>query len=122
MMTTLYDKLGGEPAMQAAVEIFYRKMLMDDRVASFFDDTDMEGQMAKQKAFLTMAAGGPSAYTGRDMRSAHAPLVERGLNDEHVDVVVEHLGATLSELGVEQPLIDEVAALCESVRDDVLCR
>lgn len=121
-MSTLYDRLGGEPAMQAAVEIFYRKMLTDDRVASFFDDTDMDRQMAKQKAFLTMVTGGPNAYSGRDMRTSHAPLVERGLNDSHVDVVVEHLGATLQELGVEQALIDEVAALCESVRDEVLNR
>ena len=121
-MPSLYERLGGEPALQAAVESFYRKMLSDDRVAHFFDDTDMDKQLAKQKAFLTMVTGGPNEYTGTDMRTAHAPLVARGLDDSHVDVVVEHLGATLKELGVEQSLIDEVGALCESVRDDVLNR
>ncbi len=121
-MPSLYERIGGEPAMQAAVESFYRKMLSDDRVAHFFDDIDMDKQLAKQKAFLTMVTGGPNEYTGADMRTAHAPLVSRGLDDSHVDVVVEHLGATLKELGVEQALIDEVGAICESVRDDVLNR
>lgn len=121
-MMTLYEKLGGDAAMQTAVESFYRKMLSDDRVASFFEDTDMDHQIAKQKAFLTMVTGGPNHYTGRDMRTAHAPLVERGLSDEHVDVVIEHLGATLRELGVGEATIAEVAELCESVRGDVLNR
>ena len=31
----------------------------------------MQAQAAKQKAFLTMVFGGPSRYTGRDMRLSH---------------------------------------------------
>lgn len=121
-MSTLYEQLGGAPAVGAAVEVFYRKMLADDRVAHFFDDTDMDRQIAKQQAFLTMVFGGPASYTGRDMRAAHRPLLEKGLNDSHVDIVIEHLGATLKELGVGDEAIAQVAALANSVRDDVLCR
>ncbi len=117
---SLYERLGGAPAVEAAVFIFYRKMLGDDRVKGFFDNTDMDGQIAKQKAFLTMAFGGPNSYTGRDMRTSHAPLVSKGLNDSHVDIVVEHLGATLKELGVPDADIAEVAAIANSVRNDVL--
>jgi len=40
-MATLYEEIGGAPAVEAAVEVFYRKVLMDDRIAHFFDDTDM---------------------------------------------------------------------------------
>jgi hemoglobin len=36
--------------------------------------------------------------------------------------VIENLGQTLKELGVSQPLIDQVAALANSVRNDVLGR
>jgi len=122
MMATLYDELGGAPAMDAAVELFYRKMLLDDRVAHFFDDTDMDRQAAKQKAFLTMVTGGPSHYTGKDMREGHKHLVARGLNDTHVDIVIGHLGDTLRELGVGEEQIGQVAALANSVRDDVLNR
>ena len=121
-MTTLFEKLGGAEAVDAAVDIFYRKMLADDRVSGFFDNTDMDQQRAKQKSFLTMVFGGPNEYTGKDMREGHKHLVEQGLNDSHVDIVIEHLGATLKELGVPDEDITEVANIANSVRDDVLNR
>lgn len=121
--TTLYAQLGGEPAVNAAVDIFYRKVLADYRINRFFENTDIEKQAAKQKAFLTMAFGGPNNYNGADMRQAHAHLVKKlGLDDSHFDAVMEHLGATLQELNVPQNLIGEVAAIAESTRNDVLGR
>jgi len=119
---TLYDQLGGEPAVNAAVDVFYRKVLSDDRISQFFDDVDMDRQIAKQKAFLTMVFGGPVAYTGQDMRAGHAHLVARGLNDSHVDAVIELLGASLHEVGAPADLIAKVAAIAESARADVLNR
>src|SRR6185437_15272916 len=92
---SLYEQLGGEAAVNAAVDVFYRKVLADDRINRFFEDTDMDRQIAKQKAFLTMAFGGPVAYTGKDMRAGHARLVAMGLNDSHFDAVVELLGQSL---------------------------
>ncbi len=77
---SLFDRLGGAAAVDAAVDLFYRKVLADPTVNSFFDTTDMEGQRAKQKAFLTMAFGGPNNYSGKDLRAAHAPLVAKGLS------------------------------------------
>lgn len=121
-MTTLYDQLGGAAALDAAVDIFYRKMLSDERVSRFFEGVDMERQAGKQKAFLTMVLGGPHSYTGKDMRTGHAHLLAKGLNDQHVDIVIEHLGGTLKELGVADDKIAEVAALANSVRDHVLGR
>jgi hemoglobin len=121
-LSSLFECLGGEAAVDAAVDIFYRKVLTDDRVSEFFDDVDMEQQAAKQKGFLTMVFGGPNNYTGKDMRDGHKHLVERGLNDTHVDVIIELLGATLQELGVGDEDIAEVAGIAESVRDDVLNR
>ena len=119
---SLYDQLGGEAAVNAAVDIFYRKVLKDDRISRFFDDVDMDRQAAKQKAFLTMAFGGPNNYTGADMRKGHAHLVAQGLNDSHFDAVVENLGATLKELNVPANLIAQVAAIAETTRKDVLGR
>ena len=104
---TLYEKIGGEAAVDAAVDLFYRKVLADDRINMFFEDVDMEKQAAKQKGFLTFAFGGPNNYTGKDMREGHKHLVERGLNDSHFDAVMEHLGGTLKELGVPDDLIAE---------------
>jgi hemoglobin len=97
---TLYEQLGGKPAVEAAVDLFYKKVLADERINHFFASIDMTRQIGKQKAFLTMAFGGPVNYTGLDMRKAHAHLIDRGLNDQHFNAVVEHLGQTLTELGV----------------------
>jgi hemoglobin len=119
---SLFEQLGGHDAVEAAVDNFYRKVLTDDRVSSFFEDVDMDRQRAKQKAFLTMAFGGPHNYSGRDMRTAHARLVAKGLNDSHVDAIIELLGATLQEMGVAEGLIQQVAAIAESTRNDVLNR
>lgn len=119
---TLFEQLGGEAAVNAAVDVFYRKVLADYRINRFFDNVDMETQAAKQRAFLTMAFGGPNNYSGKDMRDGHAKLVQLGLSDEHVDAVLEHLGATLKELGVSDDLTAQVLALAETTRNDVLGR
>lgn len=119
---SLFDQIGGDAAVDAAVDIFYRKVLIDDRISRFFDDVDMDRQRAKQKAFLTFAFGGPNSYRGQDLRTGHARLRTMGLDDAHVDAVIELLGATLSELGVPAALIAQVAAVAESTRNDVLGR
>ncbi len=118
--TSLFDQLGGAAAVDAAVDIFYRKVLSDYRINRFFDHSDMEAQAAKQKAFLTMAFGGPNNYTGKDMRTTHAKFVKMGLNASHFDIVMEHLTATLAELSVPPALIAQVAAIAESTRSDIL--
>lgn len=119
---SLYEQLGGQPAVEAAVDLFYRKVLTDGRINRFFEGVDMDSQIAKQKAFLTMVFGGPNNYSGQDLRTGHERLLKLGLNDSHVDAVIEDLGQTLKELGVAQPLIDQVAALANSVRNEVLSR
>ncbi len=117
---SLYEEIGGEAAVNAAVDIFYRKVLRDPRISSWFDTVDMDGQIAKQKAFLTMAFGGPAHYSGKDLRAGHAHMVARGLNAEHFDAVMENLGATLKELNVPDHLIAQAAAVAQSTRQDVL--
>jgi hemoglobin len=117
---SLYERIGGAAAVDAAVDVFYSKVLSDYRINRFFDNIDMKKQAIKQKAFFTVAFGGPNNYTGSDMRHAHARLVKIGLNNDHFNVVMEHLEATLKELNVTQELIEEVTKLAESTRNDVL--
>jgi hemoglobin len=118
--SSLYERLGGALAIRTVTEAFYRKVLTDELLAPYFDDVDMDRQIAKQSAFLTMALGGPNAYSGRDLRTAHAGL--DGLRNEHFDGVVAHLAATLRELGVGEADIATVGAVAEAARDDVLNR
>jgi len=117
---SVYDQIGGEAAVDAAVGIFYKKVLSDDHISHYFDNIDMEAQAGKQKAFLTMVMGGPNNYTGQDMREGHKHL--EGLDDSHFDAVMKHLGDTLSELNVPENLIATIAGVAESTRSDVLNR
>lgn len=116
-MTSLFERIGGETAVNKAVDIFYDKVLADDRISSFFENLDMFAQATKQKQFLTMVFGGPNEYSGSDMRAAHAHL---GINEEHFNAVVENLTGTLAELGAAETDIAEVAVIANSVKGDVL--
>jgi hemoglobin len=117
---SLYERIGGETAVNAAVDVFYGKVLEDYRINRFFERTDMAKQAEHLKTFMTVAFGGPNNYTGRSLRDGHVRLVNMGLNDSHYDAVMEHLGATMRELNVPEDLIGEAAALVESVRGEVL--
>ena len=51
--TTLYDKLGGQQAIEQVVDDFYKLVLADDSVNHFFAHTDMEKQRRHQTAFIS---------------------------------------------------------------------
>jgi hemoglobin len=119
---SLYTDLGGEASIDAAVDLFYQKVLADQRINTFFDGVDMDRQKSMQRKFLTYAFGGPNNYNGNGMRKAHERAAASGLNDAHFDAVMENLGATLQELGVPADKISEAAAIAESTREDVLNR
>jgi len=118
-MSSVFEQLGGQSAVDAAVDIFYRRVLADELVSHFFASVDMERQRLMQSVFLTMAFGGPSHYTGKGLRSAHRHLA---LTDAHFDAIAGHLQGTLEELNVAPPLLDAVMAIAESTRADVLGR
>ena len=117
---SLYERLGGEDAITATVGMFYDRVINDRLLAPFFADLDMSKQIDKQIAFMTMAFGGPHSYTGRDLRTAHARLVEQGLDARHFAAVAAHLEATLETLSVPRELIDEVMQIVGTTKPDVL--
>lgn len=117
---SLYHKLGGQPAIDAAVEAFYVKVLADNRIKHYFDDINMTKQRRKQKEFLSAAFGGPIPWAGKDMRKAHANLP--GLNETHFNAVAENLQKTLEDLKIKPELIKQVMAIAASTRNDVLNR
>lgn len=116
--SSLYQKLGGQPAIDAAVNLFYRKVLADSRIKHFFDDVNMDKQRRKQKEFLSAAFGGPVPYVGKDLRKAHANL--QGLNESHFNAVAENLQQTLEELKVPKELIDEAMSIAAGTKNQVL--
>ena len=116
---SIYARLGGAPAIDAAVEIFYKKVLADDKVNHFFEDINMTAQRRKQKEFLGAAFGGPNPWTGKDMRKAHQNL---DLTDEHFAAIAGHLAATLKELKVDEKLTAEIMTAVASMKTEVLNR
>jgi hemoglobin len=110
---SLYERIGGENPVTAAVGLLYQKILADETLRHFFAGLDMQAQVKKQVSFMTLAFGGPASYSGKDLREAHARLVSRGMSDVHFDAVVRHVKDSLEELGVAQELIDEVLGRSE---------
>lgn len=119
---SLYDRIGGDYAVNAAVDSFYEKVLEDRRINRFFDGISMDAQIGKLKSFLKMAFGDRSVYSAERLRTAHAPLVAQGMGDAHVDALIEHMQDTLQEQNIPGALIEEAIAVINSYRDDVLCR
>lgn len=116
---SIYEMLGGDSAVDIAVDKFYDKVLSDPLVKDFFKSTNMKFQRRHQKNFITFATGGPNHYTGKNMREAHKHL---NLNDIHFDQIKLHLSNTLLELGIKEPLVKVVSNLVESLRREVLNR
>eukprot|EP00397_Hematodinium_sp_SG-2012_P029723 GEMP01031428.1.p1 GENE.GEMP01031428.1~~GEMP01031428.1.p1 ORF type:complete len:440 (-),score=89.11 GEMP01031428.1:814-2133(-) len=114
---SLFDRLGGENAISAVVEEFYNTLLSDDRVKRFFATTNMYQLKRHQKAFLTVAFGGPSAYTGKDLRSVHADL---GIAEDDFNAVAEDLVKVLKGVGVSADLVKEVVTIVGSVKGDII--
>lgn len=115
--SSLYDTLGGAPAVTAAVEDFYKRVLGDAALAPFFTATNMERLKGHQVAFLSQALGGPQAYTGRPLRTAHTGM---GVKDSDFDKVAQHLMDTLEGLGVPALQIKEVINLIAPLRPDIV--
>jgi len=109
---SLFNRIGGEPAVNAAVELFYKKVVADPLLQRFFDGINLRQLKKKQKAFLTLAFGGPDRFNGQDLTTAHARLVNIGLGDEHFNAVAGHLLAALNELGVAEDLTNEITERC----------
>jgi hemoglobin len=123
MKAPLFERIGGDAAVMAAVDLFYAKVTADPLTKPYFESLDMEAQTKKQVAFMAWAFGGPEPYKGRDLRTAHKRLVhEKGLSDAHFNAVAGHLKATLRELGVANDLIEEVLGIVGGTRTEVLDR
>jgi len=119
-MSTLYEQLGGQAAISDAVDIFYEKVLSDDLISPFFYYTDMAEQFKKQELFLSMVFGGPVNYSTENLRKIHAPLIKKGLNEEHFNAVASYLKLTLEEMNVPDNLISEAMDIVASTKNDIL--
>ena len=80
----------------------------------------MERQIAKQEAFLLMAFGSDEGYSGKDLRSAHAHLLEQGLDDSHFDAFVEDFMEVFKELNPSPEILEKVQLRVSGSAQDFL--
>ncbi|MCZ6673358.1 MAG: methyl-accepting chemotaxis protein [Verrucomicrobia bacterium] len=113
----IYEQLGGEAAIKAAVEGLYDRVLGDPLLQPFFVNIDMPRLKAKQVTFLSQALGGPAQYQGPGMKQAHAHLL---IEEPHFTRVAEHLVQTFTALQVPQPLMDQIVTLVSPLASDIV--
>lgn len=114
---SLYEQVGGAPAITEAVERFYRRLLDDPRVSAYFTGVEMPRLKRHQVLLLSQVLGGPTQYDGRSLAEAHAGL---GITPEQYAVVGEHLVAVLEELGAPANVVEAVKSVLGSVQSDVV--
>jgi hemoglobin len=113
---TLYESMGGEPALRAALDHFADLVVADDRINFTF----AEANMAKFKQLLfeqlCNVSGGPCKYTGRDMRTAHAKL---NINNAEFNALAEDLYISLGQAGVPYRLQNKLMALLAPMQHEI---
>jgi hemoglobin len=119
---SLYQELGGEAAIEMALDRFYEKVMDDSRVNKYFDGIHIDQLKRKQRAFFTMAFGGPNQYQGRSLRAAHTRPRAKGLDESGFALFMDHFQSTLEELGLGEDHVSQVMAIAHSGEDDVLDR
>lgn len=102
---SLYDRLGGEPAITAVVEEFVAKTTTDPRIKERFFNVDATNLKKLLVQFVCVAAGGPCKYEGRSMEDSHAGM---DLVDDEFTALVEDLVAALDKFKVPEKEKGEV--------------
>jgi hemoglobin len=117
---SLYDDLGGAPAIAEALDAFYTRVLDDPRIGSYFDGVDLARLKVNVGAFFAMALGGPDDYRGRGLGAAHARLRTIGLDEPTIDVFLGHFRQVLEDFEVDATTIDAVLVVADNARPEVL--
>ena len=117
--TSIYDSIGGEPALVAVVDDLYRRVTADPELAGFFAGTNMAKLKGRQVEFFAGALGGPQTYTGATMREAHRG---RGIGQEHFNLVAGHLIAALGAADVPDATINQITGLIGPLAEEIVSR
>jgi hemoglobin len=114
---TLYQRLGGRPAISAVVDDFVGNVARDKRINGFFANTDIPRLKRLLVQQICAGAGGPCTYEGRSMREAHRGL---GVRNEDFNALVQDLVRTLNKFNVPPREQKELLGLLGPMRKDVV--
>jgi len=116
---TLYESMGGEPALRTAVEHFADLVQTDDRINFTFAEADMSKFKKLIFEQLCNLSGGPCKYTGRDMRTSHVKL---NINNAEFNALAEDLYIALDRAGIPYRLQNKLMALLAPMQHDIVTK
>lgn len=119
MMTekSLYDRLGGKPAITAVVDDFVGRVAADTRINGKFSTANIPRLKTMLVDQICQASGGPCTYTGRDMKTAHAGM---GISGKEFDALVGDLVTTLNKFKVGEREKNELLAALGPMKRDIV--
>jgi truncated hemoglobin YjbI/predicted pyridoxine 5'-phosphate oxidase superfamily flavin-nucleotide-binding protein len=117
----LYNRIGGDIAMNILVDRFYRKILADKELFGLFDNLDLPTQLKKQKQFLKMALGGyPSEYfDGKNLRKIYHELINNSLTNHQFDGIMRYFEETMLELNVPENEVQAIMAMFDTSQHEI---
>lgn len=114
---SLYERLGGQPAVEAVVKDFAERVLADARINKKFAKSDANRLVKNLTDFVCKATGGPCTYTGRDMKAAHKQMA---VTNGEFTALVEDLTATLDKFKVPEKEKGELLAALGPLQPDIV--
>jgi hemoglobin len=114
---SLYERLGGQPAVEAVVKDFAGTVLADARINKKFAKSDPDRLIKNLTDFVCKAAGGPCTYTGRDMKKSHKNM---GVTKGEFNALVEDLSATLDKFKVPAKEKGELLAALGPLQPEIV--
>ncbi len=119
---SLYERLGGQPAVEAVTSGLVDSILTDGRINKWFahaasSPANTAAYKAKLYEFVCQNTGGPCHYTGPDMVTVHKG---RGVTSEAFDAVVQDLIAVLDKLGVPEKEKGELLAILGPLKSSIV--
>jgi hemoglobin len=114
---SIYQAIGGRPAVAAAVDGLFGRLIADPELGRFFPGGVGPRHRGYVVTILGEALGGPERYRGPDIAQAHRGL---GISDAHFDRTAAHLHASLDELCVPGELADRIVGIVAGLRSAVV--
>lgn len=114
---SLYDRLGGKPAITAVVDEFVARVAADARINAFFAHTDIAHLKMELVNQICEASGGPCKYTGRSMKDAHRGM---GVGDADFNALVEDLVGALDKFNVGKAEKDQLLGVLGPMKKDIV--
>ena len=114
---SLYDRLGGQPAITAVVDDFVGNVAADARINRFFARTDIPRLKRLLVEQICQGTGGPCTYTGRDMKTTHAGM---GITDAQFNALVEDLVKSLDKFKVPEKEKGELLGILGPMKPSIV--